>query len=533
MPNRTYYYDVLSAARVTSLGRGAPDTVRLAYQQYDSWRLCLKSVVEGTVTALSCTSVSTWQGAVAADFTHSMINGALTAGYTGAVTAIRIDGLTSATPPAVGIFKLTNGSAESEYVSYTAWTLNGTGDYTFTVSTTLTYTYLNDNLAEVENTPPLVRITDAQIDDTSKASGILDITLDGDTSTFAHQIGTSQVLPAFFELRGYDVSANLIVYVLFPMTAQNTLDPSPTTSPPPGSNVYTKSEVEARLRDGREFQFSVTGTTGWEATQSGTHRYYQERYPSGNWSVAVRMISGPSGADGVLGGTGPTGIPGPSGESGGPGPSGESGGPGPTGESGGGMANPMTDSGQLIFATGAGTPTNLAAGVTGQVLTVGQTGLPIWATNAAMLNPMSATGDMIYGGVAGAGSRLVRGATGQYLSITGDNIPSWLNAGFLYVSALSTGGNLTTGHCVKGLLECSHASALTVTIQPEATLTYPSNALCVIEAVATGDVTVQAGSGVSINGKTAGYVVVSGGKACSFRRRAADEWRAPNFTAAT
>jgi hypothetical protein len=245
MPNRTYYYDVIGARRCDSAGSSASDPVFLAYQQYDTWRVMIKTNIEGTVAALDCTSVSSWQGAVAADFTHEMIAGALTAGYSGAVTSIRIDGLTSATPPTVGIMLLTNAAAESEYVSYTAWTLNGTGDYTFTVSATLTYVYLNNDVAEVENTPPVVRITDAQVDDAQKATGQIDVTLDADTSTFASQVGTNQTLAGWFELRGYDASANLIVYVLFAVTLLNTLDPSPTTSPPTGGACYTKAEALA------------------------------------------------------------------------------------------------------------------------------------------------------------------------------------------------------------------------------------------------------------------------------------------------
>ena len=89
---------------------------------------------------------------------------------------------------------------------------------------------------------------------------------------------------------------------------------------------------------------------------------------------------------------------------------------------GGGFSNPMTTLGDLITGGGGGTPTRLAVGSNGQILTVSG-GVPAWS-GGVLTNPMTTQYDMIVGGVAGAPGRLAAGLTGQFLTATPTG-PAW------------------------------------------------------------------------------------------------------------
>lgn len=60
-----------------------------------------------------------------------------------------------------------------------------------------------------------------------------------------------------------------------------------------GMNVYMKAETDALLRAGRDLQFSVDGSTSWHDTQVPADLYWRERYPEGEWSVAIAMPLAP------------------------------------------------------------------------------------------------------------------------------------------------------------------------------------------------------------------------------------------------
>ena len=79
----------------------------------------------------------------------------------------------------------------------------------------------------------------------------------------------------------------------------------------------------------------------------------------------------------------------------------------------------------MITGGGGGTPTRLAVGSNGQILTVSG-GVPAW-TGGVLTNPMTTQYDMIVGGAAGAPGRLAAGLTGQFLTATPTG-PAWARA---------------------------------------------------------------------------------------------------------
>jgi hypothetical protein len=93
------------------------------------------------------------------------------------------------------------------------------------------------------------------------------------------------------------------------------------------------------------------------------------------------------------------------------------------------MATEITAAGDIIVGTGSGTFDNLPIGTTNQVLTVDTTISPYkvkWETPASggMANPMTTTGDTIYASSGSTPARLGIGTTGQVLTVSG-GIPSW------------------------------------------------------------------------------------------------------------
>jgi len=173
------------------------------------------------------------------------VDGALTAGKTGAIVAITADGFASA-PAASGNLLLTNAAGESEVVPYTSWTLAGSV-YTFVVSVTLTYTYVNDDVCQYI-VPAMVHTVNADIDQTNLATGRLVIDLDSDTLEYLAQIeGYDAAAGARFELKVYDAGGDIVDVVGGDFIAYGTLyDESAVPPPTPATNFYTKTAADAR-----------------------------------------------------------------------------------------------------------------------------------------------------------------------------------------------------------------------------------------------------------------------------------------------
>jgi hypothetical protein len=84
-----------------------------------------------------------------------------------------------------------------------------------------------------------------------------------------------------------------------------------------------------------------------------------------------------------------------------------------------------TAKGSILASTGVSTPSNLAIGTDGQVLTADSASAAgvKWAA-ASLSNPMTTSGDIIYGGGSGVPARLGIGTASQYLRVAG-GVPTW------------------------------------------------------------------------------------------------------------
>lgn len=116
----------------------------------------------------------------------------------------------------------------------------------------------------------------------------------------------------------------------------------------------------------------------------------------------------------------------------------------------GGMTNPMTTTGDIIYAINTDTPSTparLGIGSDGSVLGV-VNGVPAWVTptiGTGFANPMSALGDLIVGKIGGTPARLPRGVTGQILTVDPEDNATlmWRNIVSSYIT--SVGGQKLIG----------------------------------------------------------------------------------------
>lgn len=93
---------------------------------------------------------------------------------------------------------------------------------------------------------------------------------------------------------------------------------------------------------------------------------------------------------------------------------------------GGSLVDPTMSAGDLIYRNPSNTIDRLAAGTTGQVLTVTSPGVVEWANNpAGFSDPMTTAGDLIYKNSGGTTTRLPIGVAGQILTVTGSSTVSW------------------------------------------------------------------------------------------------------------
>ena len=111
-----------------------------------------------------------------------------------------------------------------------------------------------------------------------------------------------------------------------------------------------------------------------------------------------------------------------------------------------GFTNPMTTAGDLILGGASGTPTRLAIGANGYVLTSNGT-TATWAV--AFTNPMTTLGDLITGGVSGAAGRLAVGSYNawQTLGVSSGGVPAWIDLPGAVVGWIH---DSTTGHGILG-----------------------------------------------------------------------------------
>lgn len=183
--------------------------------------------------------------AVDNDWTH-YLEGALAGAKTGAVVSIAVNGLASE-PPSSGFLRLTNGAGQTESVAYTGIALNS-NTYVFTVNTTLTYTYAQND--EVQISDKLLLKADT-IDESAKATGVFVFTLNANNLSYYKLInGVSEISGCLFEHKVLDSNSDLIFVAQFDFVCKNIVDDGSSTVPPaPSADFYNKTEVDALISD--------------------------------------------------------------------------------------------------------------------------------------------------------------------------------------------------------------------------------------------------------------------------------------------
>jgi len=173
------------------------------------------------------------------------LNSTLNSGLTGAITEIVATYAGTGFVNPIGAISLVNSGGLSETVNYTAYTKVG-NVYTFTVSKTLTYTYLTSDVAKIQEVP-LARAT--EVDITQKDTGLITVAIDGKSLRYISDIeGSASIIPCNFELLIRDTSAEIIYTVSFDFVCLNIQDfTGAIPAPQSPTGYYTAIEIDALL----------------------------------------------------------------------------------------------------------------------------------------------------------------------------------------------------------------------------------------------------------------------------------------------
>ena len=141
-------------------------------------------------------------------------------------------------------------------------------------------------------TLPMVRTLDDDIDKSAVASGILQVPLNANNTSFQEKIGTRNSIQAYFEVRGYDPSGYVIYDYRMNMYALGAVDPEGSEPIELPSGYATQDWTRALLRAAPEFQFSEDGISDWHETRDIEDDYFRVRNPEGQWSEAILIVNG-------------------------------------------------------------------------------------------------------------------------------------------------------------------------------------------------------------------------------------------------
>ncbi len=201
-------------------------------------------------------------------------------------------------------------------------------------------------------TDPMCRTLNANIDSSAAANGNISVIMDGNTGPFLTALEAKEGKDAWFNLRGLNAAAKAIHTARVDIYARNIVDPTGGAPPDPEGNFYDKTDIDALLRAGNEIQFSEDDVS-YHTPQTATDRYYQYRYPGGQWSSTISLVVGPQGQPGPIG---PQGDPGPAGADGAIGPQGPAGADGADGAIG--PQGPAGADGNIITSVTLPIPTD-------------------------------------------------------------------------------------------------------------------------------------------------------------------------------
>lgn len=150
-------------------------------------------------------------------------------------------------------------------------------------------------------------------------------------------------------------------------------------------------------------------------------------------------------------------------------------------------------------------------------------------TNEGLTNPMTTAGDMIVGGASGVAARLALGSALQVLRVNA--------AGTALEYAAPTGGTtfapvITESTTARTLaltdaaayIRHTNASASTVTVAPQSSVTWVADTEIHIRRAAAGNLTLTPGSGVTLNAPSGGTLVMTNAMSVTLKRVASDVW---------
>lgn len=129
------------------------------------------------------------------------------------------------------------------------------------------------------------------------AQGIVGVTIDATSDSFADK-ATSQNTRMYVQLKrhvaGDTLGDTVLQDIVYAQPAVMTTEGAPASADP---EYMTAAATLALLRTAAEFQFSVDGETGWHDEQDiAADRFYRERRNGGEWSDAIELIEGKTGA---------------------------------------------------------------------------------------------------------------------------------------------------------------------------------------------------------------------------------------------
>jgi len=202
----------------------------------------------------------------------------------------------------------------------------------------------------------------------------------------------------------------------------------------------------------------------------------------------------------------------------------------------------------VVVQEGAGAVTvEAAAGVTlngvdGGTFTIGGANLAAtlvrraedaWLVIGAgefLSNPMTGPGQMIYGTTGGVPGMMEAGPQYSYARMGPSNVPQFAPMGAMAADTLDTGVDLGTGHFVKGMLIANKTTGFSLTIKRATGVNYPLDRGVSFLNRGAGTFTIQAETGVYLNGETGASIDIAPWEGGYLRHLATDAWAVPNYT---
>ena len=141
----------------------------------------------------------------------------------------------------------------------------------------------------------------------SRESGRISVRVNCMTDGFATKLGAAESIYFNLELKRYIAgSSSPSIMMISKAKGKNVVHLSENEPVPSDVNYYNAAQTDALLRAGRELQFS-SDSINWHDEQVSTDAYWRERYPEGDWSVAIALPDGTQGEKGDKGDKGEQG----------------------------------------------------------------------------------------------------------------------------------------------------------------------------------------------------------------------------------